>query len=365
MADLSFPLLKLGGSPYEVGFQHGELAKERIQKSLDIYRLAFFEMANIQWNKAIEVGKTFVPIIQEYDPEAIEEVRGIAEGADCQFEEIIALNSRTELMFLSGSAPSGCTTAAVLPDASLNGHTLLAQNWDWKPDCMQSAILLETKRNAGLNTFNFVEAGMVGRNGMNSAGIGVVANFLETDRDRKQIGVPLPFIRRKILASRNISAAIKALIEAKRTCSTNCLIGSRRGFAVDIEATPEDFYVLYPDRGLFVHANHFAYPHIREKDTSRSRFPDTLYRGWRLKQLLEAKEGRISVRDLEDSLMDHFGFPNSICRHLDVSCEESRRIQTVGSIVMDLNSGEIQFADGCPCESGYKMFKLELDSVEN
>jgi len=78
--DLTFPIYKVEGDPYEVGFQHGQLAKERIQKGLDIYRQAFLEMANIQWNKAIEKGRTFLPIIRDYDQEAIDEVRGIAEG---------------------------------------------------------------------------------------------------------------------------------------------------------------------------------------------------------------------------------------------------------------------------------------------
>lgn len=358
--DFKFPFYKVEGDPYGVGFQHGQFAKERIQKSLEIYRRAFLEMANIQWKKAMEIAKTFVPVIQEYDSEAIEEVRGIAKGANCEFEEIVALNSRTEVMFLTESIPSGCTTVSVLPDASQNGHTLLGQNWDWKPDCLESAILLEIKRENGLRAFNFVEAGMVGRNGMNSAGIGVVANFLETDRDRKQSGVPLPFIRRKILASRIMAEAMKALMEAKKTSSTNCLIGSKEGVAIDIEATPENFYVLYPDKGLLVHANHFVYPHIREKDTSRIRFPDTLYRDWRLKQLLEPKRGKIAAKDLQESFSDHMGYPRSICRHPEMEAKKSDQIQTVGSIIMDLNNGEIQFAAGCPCESGYKPFKFEM-----
>lgn len=358
--DLKIPFFKVEGDPYEVGFQHGRLAKERIQKSLDIYRRAFLEMANIQWNKAMEIAKTFVPIIQEYDAEALDEVRGIAEGANCQFEEIVALNARTEVMFLTEGIPSGCTAFSVLPEASHNSHTLLGQNWDWKTECLESAILLKIERKNGLRAFYLVEAGMVGRNGMNSAGIGVVANFLETDRDRKQFGVPLPFIRRKILASRNMADAMKALIGAKKTSSTNCLIGSKQGFVIDIEATPENFYVLYPDRGLLIHANHFVHPHIREIDTSRTRFPDTLYRDWRMKQLLEPKRGKITVKDLQESLSDHLGYPRSICRHLEADAKPADRIQTVGSIVMDLNNGEIQFAAGCPCESGYKPFKLEI-----
>ena len=360
MSNLAFPFFKVSGGPYEVGCQHGQLAKERIQKSLEIYRLAFLEQANITWNNALEIAGTFVPLIQGYDEESIEEVRGISEGAECEFNAIIALNCRTEIMFSSGISPDGCTAVAVLPEASRNNHTLIGQNWDWKESCLQSAILLEIRRKSGLNSFNFVEAGMVGRSGMNSAGIGVVANFVETDRDRKQIGVPLPFIRRKILTSDNVVGAIEALTHTKKTSSTNCIIGSKEGFAIDIEATPEDFYPLYPEKGLIVHANHFIYPQIREKDTSKFRFTDTLYRDWRMKMILEPKRGEIEMNDLKKAFSDHFGYPRSICRHTEDKCHKSDIIQTVGSIIMDLSSGQIEFAAGPPCGSNYKSFQLEL-----
>jgi len=41
--DVTFPFYKVEGNPYEVGFQYGRLASERIQKSLDIYRQAFWK----------------------------------------------------------------------------------------------------------------------------------------------------------------------------------------------------------------------------------------------------------------------------------------------------------------------------------
>ena len=358
--DLTFPFYKVEGDPYEVGFQHGQSANERIQKSLDIYRRAFLEMANIQWAKAIEMGRTFLPIIREYDPEAIDEVRGIAEGANCQLEEIIALNSRTELMFLTENPPEGCTSVSVLPEASCNGHTVLGQNWDWKTECLESAILLQIQRKNGLRVFYVVEAGGVGGMGMNSGGIGVVGNFLETDRDRKQIGVPLRFISRKILSSLNMADAMKALVSTKKTSSTNRLIGSRQGVAIDLEAAPENFYVVYPENGLLVHANHFV-SHIREIDTARIRFPDTLYRDWRMKQLLEPKRGKIALKDLQESFTDHLGYPRSICRHLDPESKMADRIQTVGSIIMDLNEGDIRFAAGCPCKTEYEPFHLQVE----
>jgi isopenicillin-N N-acyltransferase-like protein len=257
----------------------------------------------------------------------------------------------------------GCTTLAVLPEANTTGHTILGQNWDWRPGCLDSAILLEKNIKGGPNSFNLLEAGTVGRNGMNAAGIGVVANFIETDRDRKQVGVPIPFIRRKILSSNNLSSAIEALTNSKRTCSTNCLIGSRENFAINIEATPENYYTLYPDNGLFVHSNHFLYPNIKEIDTSRYKFVDTLYRNWRLNQLLAPLTGKITLDDLKETLRDHFGYPRSICRHPDEdpNLKQSELIQTVGSIILDLNSGQIEFAAGPPCQSVYQSFQFEMD----
>ena len=349
-----------------MGLQHGTLNRERIQKSMDIYRKAFLELGKLQWNQALRIAKSFVPTIQEYDVEALEEVKGIAEGAGCRIEEIIALNSRTEIMFSAGKLSTlldGCTTVCVLPERSATGNTILAQNWDWKPSCEGSAILLEKRMRKGVSSFNFIEAGMVARIGMNSAGIGSAGNYLETDKDGKTPGVPIPFIKRKILSSRHISQAIKAVTNSKRGSSTNYMIGYRQGFAIDIEVTPDELYVLYPQDGLLVHTNHFLSPNFKAQDISRSRITDTLYRNWRLERILSSKTGKIGVDDLKKAFSDHFGYPYSICRHYDIHSEGLEGIQTNGSIIMDLNSGEIEFAAGRPCESGYKSFRFEVNLI--
>jgi len=78
-----------------------------------------------------------------------------------------------------------------------------------------------------------------------------------------------------------------------------------------------------------------------------------------MKQLLELKRGKL-LEDLHGSFKDHMGYPRSICRHLDPDTKKADRIQTVGSIIMDLNEGDIHFAAGCPCETGYKTFHLQV-----
>jgi len=364
MNEVNFPFYKWAGTPFEIGLQHGRSAVERVHKSLDFYRLAFLEKANLQWAKALEIAESFVPVAKEYDSESIDELKGIAQGSDCKFQEIMAINCRSEIMYMSQNFDDGCTTLAVLPEASENGNTLLGQNWDFRSACLETTILAEIHREDGLRSFNFVEAGMLARNGMNSAGIGVVGNFLLTDTDRKKSGIPFPFIRRKLLASKTIFAAMETVIKADKSSSNNTIIGTRQGFAIDIEATPEHFYHIYPTYGLLVHANHFLADLISEKDINKYRMVDTLYRDWRLKSSLNSKLGHITVEEIKAALSDHFGYPRSICRHKETHMPMSEMLQTVGSMIMDLNRGEISVAAGCPCQADYKNFELEMSTEE-
>jgi proteasome lid subunit RPN8/RPN11 len=62
-----------------------------------------------------------------------------------QLEQVIALNARTELLH---SQDSGCTAAACLAEVTIDGRTLLGQNWDWRPACRDSALLLHIHQHA-------------------------------------------------------------------------------------------------------------------------------------------------------------------------------------------------------------------------
>ena len=361
MTKRKWPFFKVEGDPYEVGFKYGQLTENQIHQSLNIYRLLFLERSNIEWSKALEIAETFVPLVQEYDEEVIEEVRGIAQGAGVKFHEIMALNSYLEIIYSDKSLSGGCTSVAVLPEASHKNHTLLGQNLDEMPACNDTMILLEIKRKGGVSSLNYIQAGMVPTNGMNSVGIGVLGNTLETGRDRGLFGIPFAFQRRKILASNNIYAAIEAIAGAKSSSPHNHMIGSKEGFVINFETNLKEIYTLYPEGGMIVHTNHFVYPNIRRRDKLKYMPADSLYRDWRMKQILEPKRGKIEVSDLKEAFMDHFGYPRSICRHPEDLPKKSGTWQTVGSIIMDLNTGEIQVAAGCPCESTYEVYRLPLD----
>ena len=70
-------------------------------------------------------GLKYQPYLQTSWPQYLDEMHGVAEGAGVAFDDILALNVRTEIAF--GAFNDGCTAI------SWRGtHTsILAQNWDW------------------------------------------------------------------------------------------------------------------------------------------------------------------------------------------------------------------------------------------
>src|SRR5690606_25597806 len=130
-----------------------------------------------------------------------------ADGASVPLEDIVMLNARTEViaaarMITAGGAEEdedACTGIVVLPERSRDGALIQAQNWDWRPECAEAAVILRVRRDEGPDILTFVEAGGLARHGLNSVGIGVTGNYLRCDRDYRTSGVPLALIRRKAL----------------------------------------------------------------------------------------------------------------------------------------------------------------------
>ena len=93
------PICSLKGSPREIGRQYGTSCQDKIHKNIDLYFRVFKHYANLDKSQAIQLAKLFVPVIQSFDGDLLEEMKGIAEGAKAAFEEILAINVRTELMY--------------------------------------------------------------------------------------------------------------------------------------------------------------------------------------------------------------------------------------------------------------------------
>jgi len=360
-----FPHVRVAGDARQRGRRYGGQARERIHISLEAYERAFAHHAAWDWPRAVREAKAFEELIAAFDSACLEEMQGIAEGAAVGFEDILALNVRTEIMFSaqarralgeSGPGAAECTSFCVLPELSATGHLLVGQNWDWLTHCLDTVVVLEAEQPGRPNFVTVVEAGLLAKAGMNSAGLGLATNALVSAGDRGEPGVPYHVMLRSLLDAESVTDAIVTLQRATRSSSANYLIAHADGVAVDVEGAPGDFgrlCLLTPEGGLLLHTNHFLSERDGLRDLSLYAMPDSVARLVRLRSLVETSPRPFSVQRLQEMLADHVGHPSGICFHADprrAPVEEA----TIASLIMDPADRRIWLAAGQPCSAAYR-----------
>ena len=330
---------------------------------------------NMERETVIKESAKFAPIIREYDKDLLDEIEGIAEGSQLRPEEIIALNCRYELVWgklgdtrkPTHSAPSGareCTTVGISPEATVNGHTFVAGNWDYKPKVRENCIIVEEiQEPAKPNIVIHTEAGIVGQKGMNSDGIGVAPNALMCTKDKYEPATPFFLTLRGALNERTLDRAMLAVSKAERCVSGNIMMGQAGG-VVDLETSPDDVQFLFGEEGIVSHANNFVNsPNLVDK--SKYVWPDSFIRTERADSLLRKHVGEIGPDTIKATLKDHFSYPNSICGHPDTHYPLDFQSETITSIVMDLDSRVIRMTNGQPCRSPYKTYEFSSLKARN
>jgi isopenicillin-N N-acyltransferase like protein len=350
----TFPAHRISGaSPFDRGVEHGRLAAEQISATIATYRQIFRDFVDVTWDEAKRIGESYGPAIERYDPDTAEEIRGVATGSGFEHAEILALNSRSEIA-LSSRLVEGCTAFAAFGRATRGETTVIAQNWDWRPALQESMVLLLLEQPPKPSLTMLTEAGIVGKLGFNSEGLGVCLNAIVTDRLNPE-GTPLHVVLRGILDSRTLGDAIGAAARADIACSANFLVAQHGNGAVDIEAVPHDLDVLLPERDVLPHTNHLVSPRLSTvRCLGKLAFPDTYPRLARVLRLLEERWGALDVDAAREILRDHGNAPDSICRHVDeVVDPEGKRIHSVFSLVMNLELGTLEVTDGPPCSAEF------------
>lgn len=337
-----FPYIEIEGPPRERGRSYGRQAGERIAAALSVYAEHFARP------EAMPAAQRYLGSLESYDHELVEEVRGIAEGAGQPVEAIVALNARTELTAWD-SSPDECTAALAMPECTRDGRLLHGQNWDWRPACVETSVVLGIRRETGPAILTFCEAGQLARHGMNAAGIALTANGLQTTREFVTGGIPTPFIRRRMLMADSLARSAGELMAAARSSSFNLLLshsdGPGRSEAINFEATPDDLFALFPENGILAHANHFKSPVAlaKVKDIGLARHPETLYRDRRVHRHLEADGNAITVESFKRAFADDYGSPDAVCRPPSPRRDGSMSM-TVASLIMDAAAGTMWLA---------------------
>jgi isopenicillin-N N-acyltransferase-like protein len=347
-----FPLIDLSGSPRERGRSHGKAAADCLRRGARMYAESLLK-SGVEWKELERRAEAMVPTIDKFDPAYVEEMRGIAEGAGEPFAAVMLMNARTEMVaaarrqHAAEHVPDGCTAALALPEASADGVLLHGQNWDWRAECAETGVVLRIRRDDGPDILTFTEAGGLARSGLNSAGIGLTANALECDRDyQRGAGVPLPFIRRKVLESAHLAQAVQTIVATPKPGSNHMAVSHCGGEAFGFECAPDETFWLAPERGLYVHANHWIAESARAKvkDTGLAETPCSIYRDKRVREQLSPKRGKLTLEDLRTAFFDDCGTPWSVCRPPRLN---TRGVMTATTAMILMRPGEGHL-EACP-----------------
>ena len=351
------PVIAVSGSSYEIGYLHGKQCKERIndatRKFLEYMRLN----ANLSKEKLIELSSLYVPYAKEYAPDLVEEMKGIAAGSGLPFEEVFVWNSlSTDVMELCAPQPPdrsgpGCTSLAVSEGLAEKENAFIAQNLDWPSNLQENAILLRISPTNGPRSLILSVSGRLGFAGLNDQGVALCVNKLSASDNR--VGVPNQLIYRKILQQGTMGESLGVLLYAKRAAGMNYVVMDKDGEFFDIETTATAHDLIYGFKGFVVHSNHYVTERLKPFERLPVCFVDSFPRLNRASRLFLERQGRITLTDIQEIFRDHANFPNSICRHSDERLQESARMKTIASIIVNPRAGKLWCSLGNPCESPY------------
>lgn len=368
MTTTSIPLIEISGSPAERGRHYGEAAREQIGRSLDYYRQAFAASSGLDWPDVLAKVGPWRGLVEDAAPHLLAEMDGIAAGSGFTPDEILALNARGEITRSRDSRfaelADGCSSFALLPEATGDGHVYCGQNWDWREETEATTVMLRVVQPPKPTVIMQVEAGQVGRHGANSAGIALNANGLDGNFGTPR-GLPQPVLRRLILDSPTLRDALQVPHHLRQHIATNLLFTHRDGVAIDLETTPLNHRWGHPAGGVLVHGNHYQYgipPAIA--DTYRLSSVDSLYRVPIIERgLAKARDAADPAgvrKTVKETMSDHVGHPFGVCCHVRETDTAVRRYKTMMSSLVDLTAGEYRVLRGNPCEGEYQLLPWNI-----
>lgn len=252
----NIPIAYIEGIGYQAGLQHGTLLKSQIQEVISILHSEVLESHTLK-GKGVHTYLLYkAKELDKYIPEVYrQEMKGISDGADVSYNDILLINTYDDLLYLAG-----CSSLAV----TQKGDTPLihARNLDYGIDLLAGkSVILHYKEQ------EFISVGFPGYmgvlSGTNFDGISL-STHTSVMKDN-EIGTPSGIIYRQIMEeSKTLDEVESILKNAKRTIGNNLIISSAlENQTALFEITANNLHRT-DNHGFSVATNHF----ISEKMSS-------------------------------------------------------------------------------------------------
>ena len=358
-------VVKLAGSPYQMGWRHGKRFHDEIHRftedRVQLCQGRDWTGRNLSREAVLALAEACVVEHQDYAPDLMEELQGMADATGLSLAELVINNGFTDFIdtiynigeisapaALPTLAADNCTAFMVPQSRSADGHSFFGQTWDMHASATPYVILIQGEPEGAPAFLTFTVTGCVGMIGMNSAGISIgVNNLMATDG---QIGVTWPFVVRKVLQQGDLDSALDCLTGAKLAGAHNYMLMDRNSDGYEVEAMSTSHHVRPLEDDTIAHTNHCLIQ--QNLDNARKRPPPSQNssedRLRRAQELLV--NDNVTVEDLMALTRDEV----AICTRP----APPMHVESCGAAIMSPSSGDFWAVWGIPADNEYQHFLI-------
>lgn len=353
------PVIHVKGTHREIGRQIGEACRSFVQHGIENSKnliQSSHETLQLDWEGAQIQARKYLPYALERYPQYVEELQGIAEGANADYFDLAVVNA-IEGVTVDSLHLTKCTSLAVNQQYTADGHVLVAHNEDWLPDDEPDVYLVHAKPDDEPEFIAMSYGGLLPNVGFNAEGIAQCCDSVYPNDSR--IGIPRVFVSRAVLGARTIGQAIRHTLVPLRAAGYNHLLAHESGELYNVEVSARQFDLIYGEEGFLAHTNNYLSPKMASIEEDPDELVHTRVRYFRALHLLKDNKNH-TIKSLQSILKDHVNYPDSICNHSIFDEVPSDREKTIVSMVMDLTAHKMVVAWGSPCQNQYHSYDMEF-----
>jgi isopenicillin-N N-acyltransferase-like protein len=321
-------------SPAEQGLALGATHRPAIERAYQSY-VDLFTAHGITGTQIREWGSRALAETKAWAPSLAEEIEGVAAGADLEPWQLGVLNGRTEIL-AAAPGEGECSTSVVL-----DGTPRTVQTWDWHDTLRHVMLLRAIEVRPGFRVCMFTEFGIVGKIGVNSAGLGLHFNVLRHHSDNTNIGVPVHVVARRILDEASTVDEAVRLASSARVSASSVLTVVTQDEARCLELSPAGVGVL--DGEILLHTNHFLDAELASGERTDPSESTTVQRLAALGSSVDAL--RSPDRDARAAALQ-----GPLCAHADLSLAPHLRWESLATLSIDVTERRLDVHEGGPCK---------------
>jgi len=279
-------------------------------------------------------------VIAKHFPELLEEIRGLAEGAQLPYNYVLL---ETAFPF-TVSASSNCTIISAFGTTTIDRSPLVGRNYDFLSDFKKyNQLRIVMRKNKKLSFVGSTITILGVEEGLNNAGLFIGDAGWEPKELPSSRGLSSRQVMQLVLENCiSVDTAIDFILQTPRFANNagTCYLLADKKEAVIMEMGLTKSCLRRSEEGMLIASNAFLTPIAEEMKSPEA---TALTRNDFARKRLHEKKGKVDNKFMRELLSDH-SIP--VCTH--------NEINTLRSVIAKTNERKMLVADGYPCTSKFE-----------